>query len=129
MPQDETAYAIVIDGPRFGRFLQPVYCFEYFCPERIGGERTTLQIPTKCFADLRLSLRQKLNDEPGHNESIRARASAHGTGVAAPDFKACLRRAISSRHASVIEASALPSMLSSSAITRAERSSAGNRRA
>ena len=127
MPQDEAAYAIVVDGPCFGRFLQPVDCFEYFRTECVGSDRAALRVPTKCLADLRFCFRQKFNRKPGHNESIRARASDHGTGVAAPDFKACLRRKISSRHASVIEASALPSMLSSNAITKAERSSAGKR--
>ncbi len=129
MPQDEAAYTLGVDGPRVGRFAKAVYCFEYLGTERIGGDRTALPVPTKCLADLRLGFGQKFNREPRHNESIRARASAHGTGVAVPDFMACLRRPISSRHASVIEASALPSMLSSNAITKAERSSVGKQRA
>lgn len=127
--QYQVPHAIFVDWPGVGRLRQAVDRFERFGAKLPRGHRAAFQVPEKGFADFRLRLRQKNDRKATHKALSRPRASAHGVAADDPSFRDCLRRRTSSRHAFEIEASGLPSRLSSSASTNAARSSVGRSKA
>lgn len=127
--QEVVPNVVLVGGPPVGRIAECINGFERFAAECTRSKWTSLEIPKKCFADLCLGWRQNFNSKARQSLLSRARASAQGAGLSAPSRSACLRCRSSLRQASDIEASALPSKLSSSATTRADLSSAGRPKA
>jgi len=120
--------AVFIHWPRFGVCRKSVNCIEYLQAEGIGRERAPFKVPKEGLSNFVLCLSQKRNFEPSHSELRRAFASVHGAVLAVPARSSSRRARSSRRQASEMEASALPSRLSSNATASADRSSAGNSR-
>ena len=108
---------------------KPVNRMERLGTESIRRNGAALEVPEESLSDFCLCVRQNLYYEAGHRALSRTLASAQGPALTAPDRRAACRALISSRQASEIEESSLPSRLSSSATVKAERSSAGKPRA
>jgi transposase len=89
--------------------------------ERSGTQGAALEVPEEGFPNLLLREWKNGNQVLRHSELKRALASDHGTGCTVPARRAFWRLRTSSRQASEIEGSALPSRLSSSATASAER--------
>ena len=123
--QDVVPHFVFVGRPHVRGFPEPINGVKRFTAESIRSKRASLEIPKERFANFCLRWRQNLNHKSRHSALSRARASAQGTGLRVPSRSACLRCRSSSRQASEIAASVLPSRLSSSATTRAERSSTG----
>ncbi len=122
--QDAAMHAVLVARPDARAVGQIVDRFEDLGPKSVGRKLAARSIPPKGFANIGLGLGQDRDGEAGHSESRRALASLQGAGCVVPARSAARRRWISSRQVSEIVGSALPSRLSSSAITRADRSSA-----
>lgn len=120
---------ILVFGPHQRIDTKPIDRFKRLGAKRIGCDRAALEVPQKCFSDFCLRLGQNFNCEARHRALSLALASIQETGFTSPARRAACRARTSCRHAWVIEASSLPSRLSSSATVNAERSSGGSSRA
>jgi hypothetical protein len=127
--QDAEVNLIIILRPTIRVVVQALNLVQCLRAEGICGKRAAPKVPEEGFADLRFSLGKNLDLKATHIALRRARASAQGTALTAPDRKASRRRISSCLQASDTEPSAAPSRLSMSAATTAERSSAGRPRA
>lgn len=123
--QDVAAKTIMIFWPHCRVGCQAVNRIRQLGAKRIGSKRAALKIPTECFTRLCLCHRQNNNVKGAHGEPRRALASAHDTARTRPARRSDRRRITSALHASETAAPSVPSRLSSSATTKAERSSVG----
>ena len=128
VPEDVVANSIFVFRPYAGLSREAVDRRENLRSEGLGCEPATFTVPKKSLAKLPLGVRRK-RDVAGHSTFSRALTAAHGTAFTVPACKALRRLRTSSRQASEMEASGLPSRLSSKATTSADRSSVGNSRA
>lgn len=120
---------ILVFGPHQRVDAKPINRLKRLGSKILGRYRAALEVPKEGLSDFCLCLGQNFDFEAGHRALSRALASAQETALIVPARRAACRALISCRHASVIEESALPSRLSSSATVNAERSSGGNPRA
>ena len=127
--KNEVAHPFWVDGPRGGVFSQAVDRREDLRAECIRGDGATFKVPEEGFPDL-FFREWKERDLVAHHRAFnRAFESSQGTAWTEPSRRAWRRFRTSSRHASEMEGSELPSKLSSSAATSAERSLSGSSRA
>ena len=122
-PQHVLPAAVFVNWPAQWRVANLVNSAEDFNEKPTRGQGAPLAIPDKCIADVCFGFRSENNFKVAHKAPRRARASGQGTACVAPERSAFVRRRISSAQALPIVASSSPSRLSSSAMTRAERSS------
>jgi hypothetical protein len=127
--QNPETDAVFIFRPHICIGVKIVDLLQHFRPEGIREDRATLKVPKKRLSKLSLRLGKNFDGEPSHKSFIRARASAHGVALVAPDLRRSRRSSNSLRHAWETERSSLPSKLSRRASTTAERSSGSKARA
>lgn len=120
---------ILVFGPRQCVDTKPINRLKRLGSKSLDCDRAALEVSKEGISDFCLGLGQNFDCEVGHRALSRALASAQETVLTVPARRAACRALISSRHASAIEESSLPSRLSRSAMVKAERSSGGNPRA
>ncbi len=126
VPQDVVANSIFILWPHARVSCEDIDRIKDFAQKIMRRQWTALVVPKKRFAYLCLGVGLEYNFVARHSKLRRAFASAHGAAFTVPARSSLRRLRISSRHSSEIEESSLPSRLSSSAVTSAERSSVGS---
>jgi len=127
--QNTTVRAILSRLPPCWSIAQRVDDLKHFGAERVCSLWVALKVPGERSRNLCLRIRQNEDPVLSHRELMRERASTQGTGLMAPLRSPALRCSISTRQASEMLASSLPSRLSRRATTSAERSSVGSARA
>ena len=120
--------ATFVFWPVVGGSAKAIDCTEKLASEGFCGNRASFEVPEKCFASLRLRVRQYRNVEGTHKEPRRWRTSVQGAGCTCPACNSSRLRFTSTLHASEIATSSALSRLSKSATAKAERSSAGRPR-
>jgi hypothetical protein len=110
-------------------FSQAIDGGKYFRAECIRCDGATFGIPEESFRGLFFREWQKRDLVAHHKALNRAFDSTQGTAWTEPLRSAWRRFRTSSRHASEMEGSELPSRLSSSAATSGDRSLSGSSRA
>ena len=126
MPQNTTMGTVIVPLPLSRGIRQLVDTVENLTAKELRSLGITLGVPLKGRRYLCLSVRQDLNFKQAHSELSLALASAHDKGTIVPSRRPARRRRISCLQDSDKLASSLPSRLSSSATTSADRSSVGN---
>lgn len=128
MAKDVVPEPVLVLRPHRRVGFEKVDRVEHLGSERVGCNRASLEVPEECASNLCLCLRQDFDDEANHRALSHALASDQGTALTIPARNAVRRSLGSCRQASEIAESSLPSKLSSSATTSAERSSVGRPR-
>lgn len=119
---------VIVRWPYVSPITQVVDRLKHCGAKRVRGNRTALEIPEECLAELMLCLGQDLDREPSHIALMRARTSAQGAACTEPARSSSRLRNNSARQAAATEPSSPVSRLSMSATATAERSSAESRR-
>ncbi len=121
--------AVVILLPLLCRVGQRINAVERFGPKCLSGKRIAFAIPLERTRNFSFCVGKNDDFELTHSARSRALAPDHGTGTMVPSRSPARRLRISARQASEMQASSLPSRLSSNATTSADRSSVGKDKA
>lgn len=121
--EEITTNTILIGRPHVSRVLKAINRLEHLCSKRVCGQRATIEIPKECRPNFGFGVGQYFDVEALQLSANRALASRQGAAAVSPARRASRLRSTSARQASLIEASSLPSRLSTSATTSADRSS------